>query len=137
MGGGGGILKIAAESVIGSLSRYGDVIMGNCMPPDLIRKIDTQVINEAARRICGAGRAKRIETLHFITDCHSFKNRYVVRCAFMLDSILRATNSGIRDRILAELHPLRHVESLETRMQQIEIPGELILRSTTSEFLWN
>ena len=59
--------------MIGSLLRYGNVIMGSCMPPDLLREVDTQAINVAARRICGADRTIRIETLHFITGCHSFK----------------------------------------------------------------
>ena len=48
-----GVLEITAESVIGSHLRYGNVITGSCMPPDLIRKVDIQVISVAARRTCG------------------------------------------------------------------------------------
>ena len=56
-----GVLKIAADSIIGSLLRYGSAIFGSCMPPNLIRKIDTQVINAAARGVCAADRSMRKE----------------------------------------------------------------------------
>ena len=84
----------------------------------------------------------RIETLHFLTGCHNFKNRYVIRCALMLDSILRAANRSIRERIIAELGPTRQVTTLDTRMQPIAIPEVLIPRrhdrcaATTARSLW-
>ena len=131
-----GILRITSESVIGSLLRYGTVVIGSCMPPDLLRKIDTQVINIAARRICGADRTIRIETLHFLTGGHNAKNRYVARCALMLDSILRATNSGIKSRITAELCGLREVEILDTRMTPIAIPEQFAEATETPKFMW-
>ena len=47
----------------------------------------------------------------------------------MLDSILRATNSSIRDRVLAELGPLRKVG-------RQEIPKEVMRSSATPISLW-
>ena len=117
-----GILRITTEAVIGSLLRYGSVIMGNCMPPDLLREIDTQVINVAKRRICGADRTIREETLHFLTVGHNTENRYVTKCALMVNSVLRATKSAIRDRVVTELCALRGVATLDTQMEQLVVP---------------
>ena len=121
---------------MGSLLRYGNVIMGSCMPPDLIRKIDTQVINVAARGICGADRSIRIETLHFLTGVHGIRNQYVVRSALMLDSILRATDRSIRARIQAGLCQLRGTPTLDTAITRIEIPEGFRGQTTTSPILW-
>ena len=83
------ILKVTHDALLTSLFRYGLVLVGSCVPDDLLNKLDTQVINVAARSICAADRSMGIETLHFATGTHSFRNQYVVRCALMLDSVLR------------------------------------------------
>ena len=132
-----GVLRITADSIIGSLLRYGSVVFGSCMPPDLIRKIDTQVINVAARSICAADRSMRIETLHFLTGVHNFRNQYLVRCALMLDSILRASNSGIRGRIVAELCRLRKITTIATKIERIEIPPREGQSSAMGDKTWD
>ena len=83
-----GFLKILTDAAVGSLLRYGNVIMVSCMPEDLVRKIDTQDINVAARGVRGADRSSRIAVLRFHTGVHSIGNRYVVRSALVLVSIL-------------------------------------------------
>ena len=45
------VLKMTHDSVVTSLLRYGLVITGSCMPPDLMAKTETHVTNVAARRV--------------------------------------------------------------------------------------
>ena len=61
-----GVLALTADAAVGSQLRYGLTVAGGCMPPDLMDKLDTQIINAAARRVVGADRTMRIEVLHFL-----------------------------------------------------------------------
>ena len=78
----------------------------------------------------------RIETLHFLEGCHSVRNQYVVRCALTLDSVLRATDSSIRQRIVAELCSLRRVDTLDTCMSELDIPDNIKNGTTSPQILW-
>ena len=55
----------------------------------------------------------------------------------MLDSILRASESSIRDRITKELCRLREVNTLDTRMESIQIPEHIKRSSTTGSVIWD
>ena len=43
-----GVLKMTHDAVITSLLRYALVVTGSCLPPDLFRRANTQIINKAA-----------------------------------------------------------------------------------------
>ena len=45
------ILKITHDALVTSFVRYGLILVGSCLPDDLANRMDTQVINPAARRI--------------------------------------------------------------------------------------
>ena len=51
-----GVLRMTHDAMIPSLLRYGVVLAGSCFPPALFRRINTQIVNIAARR---AGRLRR------------------------------------------------------------------------------
>ena len=87
-------------------------VTGSCLPPDLCDKIDTCVLNVAARRILGVSQAARIGVLHMVANTHTFKNHYVVHCALRLDAVLRASNSSIKERIERELKRIYKVRKM-------------------------
>ena len=63
-----GTLHITHNAVINSLLRYALAITGSVFPPDLVRRVNTQIINVAASKIGGANRTARIECMHFIMN---------------------------------------------------------------------
>ena len=80
------------DAVITSLLRYALVITGSCFPPDLLRRINTEVVNIVARKIGGLSRSTRIESLHLVVGAAAIYDLYVRHCADFLDACLRAAN---------------------------------------------
>ena len=70
-----GVMHITHNAVINSMLRYALVVTGSTSPPDLVRRVDTQVINVAARKIGGISRTARIESLHFIMNAMTSMSR--------------------------------------------------------------
>ena len=121
-----GILRMTHDAVIGSLLRYALVLTGSCLPPDLLRKINTQVVNIAARKVGGLSRSARIESLHYTVGTTTVYNLYVRHCAEFMDACLRAPNSTVNKRLRRELEVYYGVSTFETEDTQIEIPRETI-----------
>ena len=82
------VLQITHDAIITSLLRYGWVMLGSCLPPDRME----------ARRISGLGRSVRLESLHFPAATRSYVNLYIIRCAEMIDAVLRTENSKAKTR---------------------------------------
>ena len=95
-----GVQKMARDSVIGSILRYGLVLTGSCFPPDLMRKMNTQILNISARKVGGVARTARSESLHLVTEVMSFYDMFAVHCADSLDSCLRAHHSTVQERMV-------------------------------------
>ena len=89
-----------------SLLRYGVIVTGSCLPDDLVNRLDTAVINTAARRINGLPLSTRIETLHFLSNTHSMRNMYVQHCALFVRRTLQTPNSTIEARKNREIGAL-------------------------------
>ena len=61
-----GVLRMTHEAVITSPLRYSLAVTGSCLPPDLAKTLNTQVVTIAARKVGGRSRAVRNESLHFL-----------------------------------------------------------------------
>ena len=72
-----GALRMTHDAVIGSLLRYALTFTGSCLPPDLMERINTQVVNIAARRIGALDKHTRIEAMHFIAGTMSSSSGYI------------------------------------------------------------
>ena len=110
-----GILSMTNDSIVESLLRYALNVLGACLPHDLIKKANTQILNIMARRIGAIGRTARIETLHFYMNTQTIQNMGVVHTAHFLDSCLRAEGSTIKARLLEELCAYYGAENFETQ----------------------
>ena len=121
---------MARDAIIGSLLRYAQILTGSCFPPDLLHKMNTQVLNIAARRVGGLARTARIESLHFITGAMSIYNMYIVHCADFLDSCLRAHNSSIQTRIKQEVSAYYTNNPFATKDVSITLPYGRIMEKS-------
>ena len=110
------------DAVIGSLLRYALTFTGSCFPPYLMKRINTQIVNIAARRIGDLSRSTRIESLHYTVGTTTIYNLYVRHCAEFLDASMRANNSTINDRLREMLGTYYGVTTFSTRDVQVEIP---------------
>ena len=116
------------DAVITSLLRYALSLVGSCLPSDLFRKVDTMIVNVAARKIGGLSRTTRIESLHFLAGTFSMSNLFAIHCAELLDLCLRATGSHIKTRLENELCTYLGVHSTGITDIRIAIPRERIPR---------
>ena len=98
-----------------SLLRHALAVTGSCFAPDLRRRINTQVVNVAARGIRGHSRSARIESLHFAGGATAAYKSYVKHCAEFLGARLRAGKSSINRRTREELRHYFNAPSFETR----------------------
>ena len=117
-----GLLHITHNAVIGSILRYALVMTGSAMPPDLIKKMNTQIINIAARRVSGVSRTARIECLHFAINTATFLNLYVKHCAKFMDECVLAQSSQIRKRLITELVAYYEVTGFDTTDIKVTAP---------------
>ena len=118
------ILKVTHDALLTSLLRYGLVVMGSCIPDDLMDKLDTQIINVAARRIVGLPITTRVEALHFIAGTHSSRNLYSYHCAVFLHSTLVCHGSGLRGQIQKEICALLRINTLEPQVKEVAVDLE-------------
>ena len=118
------VLRVTHDALINSLLRYGLVFTGTCLPDDLLNKLDTGVINIAARRISGLPRIARIEALHFVSGTHSSRNLYAQHCGNFLHLVLTSHASGIRERVRRELQVLFGIPSLDLAVQILKVDLE-------------
>ena len=105
-------MRMTHNAVITSLLRRALGITVSCRPPDLLRRVDTQIVNIAARKIGGLSRSARTEGLHLALGPSAIYNSYMRHSAEILDASLRAHNSTISTRLLRELRRFYSVEAL-------------------------
>ena len=73
---GASVLRNAQGASPTSLFRYGQILHGMGAYESGIRKLNTQLINIAARRTAGVSRSARLATAHAMADTTSARNLY-------------------------------------------------------------
>ena len=106
-------LRVTHDAVITSLIRYGLLILGSCLPEDLIDKMDVQIINTAARRASDPPRTVRIESLQFLSGTRTYRNLYIKHCAQQVHSSLACGGSLTHARIRKEICSMCAIPSLD------------------------
>ena len=77
----------------------------------------------------------RIEVLHFLTGLDSTRNQFLVKCVLMPDSILRATGSAVRERVIAELCQPWEISKAGTEVLSVKISEDFVRQTTTQPLL--
>ena len=123
----GRILQITHDAVITSLLRYGLVVVGSCLLPYVVSRIDACIVNVAARRITGLDGTVRLESLHFLASTSSYQNLYMLHCAEFADAVLRAEGSSAKKRLEQEIGVILRTqgERIETQEEFLQLPAEL------------
>ena len=84
------IIKITHDALITSFVRFGLIMVGSCLPDDLDNRMDTQIIDHAAKSIVRLPFPTRIEPPHFLAGTQSSRNLYFVDCADFVHAALVA-----------------------------------------------
>ena len=121
------------DALRGSLLRYAPAVAGSCLLPDLSQKIDTRLVDSAARKILGVDRTARVETLHFVAGAYNFRNMGVVRLAEHLDLIMRSHDSTAKTEATSSLCDNYGVNNLHIRTAKILFPVEQIINQETNK----
>ena len=90
------ILAISTHALIESVVNYGLATTGSHVGQQILDKIDTGILNNAARKVIGTNIAARREVLYSMADVRTSHNHYVVKTANMLDRALRASNTAAK-----------------------------------------
>ena len=114
------VLRITHDALLTSLLRYGLVLVGSCCPDDLANRVDTAIINTAARKISGLPLSTRIEVLHFLAGTFSYRNLYVQHCATFLHQGLESHDSLTQQRLEKDLCAHFKIQQLSLTVQQLE-----------------
>ena len=93
------VLRMTSNALITSLWRYGLAVTGFMAYEQSLSKVDTVVINVAARRILGVGPSARLPALRSTAGAKSIRNLWFQLCAELSDSSLRVTNGAIQCRL--------------------------------------
>ena len=93
--------------------RYGLALVGSCPPDALANRMDTHIINPAARRIVNLPLPTRIESLRFVVGAQTFRNLFIVHCAEFIHSALTAEKSQLQERLQVELCALFGANDLQ------------------------
>ena len=110
------VLRVTRDALIVSLLRYGLVVVGSCVPDDLMTRMDVHIVDTASRRITGLPVFLRVEALHFLAQTQSMRNLYIRHCAEFLHAVMGSNGSGIKKRIEAELCAIFQVETLQPKV---------------------
>ena len=127
-----GVLRVTHDALITSLLRYALIVVGSCLPDDLMNKLDTRVVNIASRKIAGLPYITRIESLHFIADTQSVRNLYRQHCGQFLHQVLVSTGSGVQRRVSREICAMLGVLTLEpvVRILPVDIAESFVADSS-------
>ena len=117
-----GMLRLTGKSLVLSLLRYGQTVVGSSLSEKWMSLIDTRIINILARKIVGAGPSARLSVLRAIAGVESSHNMYIQQCAKMLNLILRADRSSVQAKMEGWLGGACSVVSWAPRMEVLEIP---------------
>ena len=93
-----GILRSAHATLLTSLTAYALAVVGSGAYEKKFRKLGTRSTNVSARRITGAGRSARLETLHMAPEIWSITNQYLQHVAFLMVPAVTATECSRTDR---------------------------------------
>ena len=124
-------------AMIVSLLRYGQVVIGSCLPQDLFLKMETHLANVAARRVGGVDRSTRIEALHFLAGTMSYRNMYVMHCAELMDASLRAHRRTICQRLRLELREILGPSCGATEMVELGGDSQAGRMERTGQYIWD
>ncbi|CAD7924153.1 unnamed protein product [Amoebophrya sp. A120] len=106
---------------------YGVTIYGSCASQAALQKLNTKIINPAARIVLGTSRTQRLESLYMGSNLQSVFNIYTSRLASFVDRLLRASSTPLRERIAETIPGLRYVyePALPPREMRAQDPTEL------------
>ena len=110
------VLRLTHDALVTSLLRYAMAVVGSCAPDDLINRIDTTIVNTAARRVSRLPLSTRIETLHFLSGTYSYRNMYTQQCAMFVHRARSAHGSAIEGRINDEIGAILKMEGQKTEL---------------------
>ena len=94
------ILSITTHSLVESLINYGSAVYGSHCGREQGEKIDSMILNKAARKVTGTGFATRREILHILADTRSFDNHYNLKAANIVDRALRADGTNAQKNVI-------------------------------------
>ena len=100
------------------------------MPSDRLNRINTQVVNIAARRIGGLSRSARTKVLHYVAGTSAMYNLYARHCREFPDACLGATKSAINSKLSTELQRYYNISAFETGGILKGIPPDAISQKT-------
>ena len=102
------------DAAITSPPRYALGLTGSSLSPDLARRLNTRVVNIAARDIGGRSRGTPLVSLHYVAGTATIYNLYLMHCAEFLDARVRVASGATNDCHRSELPEYRNAPSLET-----------------------
>ena len=117
-----GVLKMTDGAVITSLLRYAMVVTGSRLLPDLLRRLNAQIVNIASRRAGGRSRSARIQSLHLAVGASTISHLCANHCAKFVDACLRANKRAINLRLREKLRRYCNVASFAAGDIRIQIP---------------
>ena len=117
-----GILRSTHAAVITSLVRFGLVVTRSYAYEALIRRLETQDANVAARRTTGVSRAARLEVLRSVADILSARNLYVQQCALLVGRALRAHACLLQDVARGYLATVCSLRDWGGQRSEVEAP---------------
>ena len=91
------ILAVTVHSLIESIINYGLAATGTHVDAYEMRRIDTQILNRAARKVVGTNITMRIESLMMLADLNGVMDHYIVKNACLMDRIMRARGTAAQD----------------------------------------
>ena len=98
-----GVLRSTHLALVTSLIQYGLVTFGSHIYEKQLDRLDTQVINVAARRITGVHRSARLEVLRLTAGVTSVRNMIIQQSGNMILRALEAPKSPLRTWILQQM----------------------------------
>ena len=110
------------NAVVNSLLKYVLAVTGSVSTPGLVRRVNTQIMKIAARKVGGVNRTARTESLHCLVGAATLMNLYVPNCAVFLDGCMRAQTSNIHHRLQRELAVYYSAADFETQDVNIALP---------------
>ena len=113
---------MAHDAVISILLRYVPGSAGSCPQTDLLRRVDTMIVNAAAGATGDLGRTTGIESPQVLSGVFSISDLSAVLCAELLDFRLRAADSHVETRLERELCALMGARTIGVAEVRIGIP---------------
>ena len=91
---------ITTHSLIESLINYGLAVYGAHCGKEQGGRIDSMILNKAARKIIGTSIAVRREVMHIMADTRSFGNHHSLKTANIVDRAYRAEGTNAQKNVI-------------------------------------